>query len=328
MPDRFLWIQTSSGLASRMRAVVGALAYCKATDRRLIVDWPHDDPSETLGCFPAKFHDLWSNADIEATDCKQRFRGLRPDSGHLLETDAEDLRFRTCHIEPFLKWIPDHRPGETALLLQPSTEVSEHIDTMLKLLTNSYFVGVNIRHALKQPNVASVDWFVDRMKSFHESVQFYASLDSKEVSDRLLSEFPDRVLEINKDYVYDRDGIIKTCADLYLLAACDHLIGSNYSSYSQMAAFLRGAKYIGPHDKPEPGLECDDYEDLWNPMVLTDQLVGYSVETSPDVSESVAAIALVETTAEREHVTIEPSDVASIDEVLPELKEPDGATTA
>lgn len=302
MSDRYLWIQTSSGLASRMRAVVGALAYCKATGRRLIVDWPYEERSETLGCFPAKFHDLWSNSEIEATDCKQRFPGLRPDNTHLLSPDVDQLKVRTCHIEPFMPWIPEQKPGVIANHLSPSLAVAEHIDSVMPLLLNegSCFVGVNIRHALKQPSVASVDWFIDRMRTFPDHVQFFASLDDKDVSEQLLATFPDRVLELNKTYVYDRDGTIKTCADLYLLASCDYMVGSNYSSYSQMAAFLRGAQYIGPHDKPERGLECSGYEDLWNP---------------PQHGETPAVFSGLDVPTEM--IVVSQADVGRVEDVLP-----------
>lgn len=269
MADRVLHLQTSSGLASRMRAVVGAIAYCQATDRRLIVDWPRKEPSETLGTFEAKFHDLWSNPEIEETDCGRRFPGLRLDNADILNTDAARLELRTCHIEPFLKWMPENQPGHFVWKLKPTDAVREIINSYKVNGDDDPFshfiVGVNIRHALKQPSVAEPEWFIERMRTRLETTVFFCSLDSLTIEQHLRAEFGDRIVCQRKDYVYDRTGIIKTCADLYLLATCDHVIGSNYSSYSQMVAFMRGAQYVGPHDKPQRGLIGGRYEDLWNP---------------------------------------------------------------
>jgi hypothetical protein len=280
MPERVLHLQVSSGLASRLRAVVGAIAYCHATDRRLIVDWPRKEPSETLGTFEAGFHDLWSNPEIEETDCKRRFQGLRLDNADIMSDEPAWLELRTCHIEPFLPFMADNRPGPFIDSLRPTESVYSAAEDIMassrcdhaelsvsvgQLHARWSVVGVNIRHALKQPSVAEPEWFIGRMRTFPETTLFFCSLDSLSVEVLLRQEFGDRIICQRKDYAYDRAGIIKTCADLYLLAACDYVIGSNYSSYSQMVAFMRGAQYVGPHDKPGRGLIGGRYEDLWNP---------------------------------------------------------------
>lgn len=266
-----------------MRAVVGALAYCQANDRRLIIDWPEKEPSETLGTFPARFSDLWSN-DIEQTDCKRRFPGLRLENAGILNNAPDRLELRTCHIEPFLPWMPENKPGPFSQILTPTDNVYDATDEMVGSIANYAaegaelsmrsgqmhihipgIVGVNIRYALKQPCIPEPEWFAERMQAFPDATQFFCSFDSLFVESIIYSDFSPRMHFQRKDYAYDRAGIIKTCADLYILAACDYVIGSNYSSYSQMVAFMRGAQYVGPHDKPKRGLIGGRYEDLWNP---------------------------------------------------------------
>ena len=147
--------------------------------------------------------------------------------------------------------------------MTPSSVVQKEIGTVC-VPGNSPFVGVNIRYSLKQDNAADPDWFIQRMRQFPANVQFFGSFDSELVFREVESAFPGRIQTTQKTYRYDFMGIVRTCADLYILQKCDWVIGSNHSSYSQMAAFMRGAEYVGPHDKPN-GLRGGRYEDMWNP---------------------------------------------------------------
>lgn len=255
MPE--LWLQVNSGLCSRLRAVVGAIAYCEATGRKLAIDWPYNEPSETLGTFEPRLHDLWDHPFEE-----------REGGGHWSQRtcqplDAEgDIRFRTCHIEPFLPYMKEPI-GNYLKRMTPTERVQREI-TGIAIPKDRPFVGVNIRFAIKQPGAADPEWFIERLKQFPSETQFFGSFDSSEVHLQMVDAFPGRIQTMPKNYRYDFNGIVRTCADLYVLQKCDWVIGSNYSSYSQMAAFMRGAEYLGQHDK-RGGLRGGRYEDAWNP---------------------------------------------------------------
>lgn len=254
-----MWLQVNSGLCSRLRAVIGGIAFCEATGRNLVVDWPRNEPSETLGTFEPRLDDLWYLPE---------FITQREGGGHWSGrtcnqlTDTGDIRFRTCHIEPFLPYMTE--PISNYLnRLTPTARVQKEVDAIY-FPKSRPFVGFNIRHSLKQPGAAEPEWFVERLAKFPQETQFFGSFDSSAVHLKLVDAFPGRIQTTPKDYRYDFNGIVRTCADLYVLAKCDWVIGSNYSSYSQMVAFMRGAEYVGPHEKPT-GLRGGRYEDAWNP---------------------------------------------------------------
>lgn len=257
-------VQVVGGLCSRFRAVYGAAAYCEATGRELRVSWPLEERSEDLGTFPARCSDIWSPTDsLMPFHEVERIGRVSKDEKVL--RGRGDVAFRTCHIEPFLPWVT--KPWSHYIGLFKPTKV---IDALAAEPLNLYdfpVIGVNVRWALRDPRIATPEWFLSRLgelvRRFPEA-KIFLSADAKSTSTLFRQTFPGRIIEQNKgEYPYDRTGILRSAADLYLLAACDWVIGSNHSSYSQTVAFMRGAKYLGWHGQPG-GLKGGRYEDMWN----------------------------------------------------------------
>ncbi len=252
-----LHVQVLGGLVSRMRAVVGAIACCEATGRRLIIDWPKPEPAITS--FQATFHDLWSN-DYEVT---RGGVGLFTKNLTDLAKDC-DIQLRTCHLTDFMPYYS--KPlREYIAVLQPTEKVATFSAEALEKFRRPV-VGIATRCTNNHPMMVDLGWFERRRDAIAKEcdVQFYLSCDTKDAFDRLSAPYPDRCITQDKTYLYDRLGIMKSAADLYTLAACDWVIGTNHSSYSEMVALIRGAKLIGSHEKPD-GTKGGRYEDAWNP---------------------------------------------------------------
>ncbi len=251
-----LHVQVMGGLVSRMRAVVGAIACCEATGRRLKIDWPKAEP--IIDGFRATFHDLWSN-DYEVTSGGGAFpKRLSDLSG------SGDVRFRTCHLVDFMPYYT--KPlREYIAVLKPSAEValfSHQATAHFKRPT----VGLATRCTNNHPMMAKLGWFEQRMTALAKQftgVQFYLSCDTQAAFNRLSAPCLGRCITQDKTYKYDRIGIMKSAADLYTLAACDWVIGTNHSSYSEMVALMRGATLSGTHTEPG-SLSGGNYEDAWN----------------------------------------------------------------
>lgn len=247
-------LQVLGGLVSRLRAVLGAMAYCEESGRRLVIDWPRSEPSETLGTFPIRFSEMWEHP-YEETDIGRSFR----------KRDIEFAEFRTCHIEDFHPYVLSRVP-EYFDRLTPTAELQTLIDAV-KL--PHPIVGLQIRRAMKAPATVGLDWFQDRTAEICRADRcnaIFLAADEKGVSTRMQTFARARLLEFSeqaKDYAYDRTGIVKAAADLYLLRQCDWVVGSNRSSYSELVALLRGAEYKGSHTKHD-GLAGGRYEDAWN----------------------------------------------------------------
>lgn len=238
-------IQGVSGLASRLRAVLGGIAYAESLGIPCVVDWPSREPTESLGMFPCKFSELW-DSPYQETDVGERFPKWPGIDGRI-RADKPD-------------WFAEHitRPiGSYLDKLQPTAELQAIIDSVA---IPQPCVGVQIRHSLAQPGTASVDWFVERMWAMPGHCHFFLSCDSLDVRNRIHGEFGGTVQSLPKDFRYDRMGIMRAAADLYLLAKCDWLILSNGSSFGQMVTWMKGNASLDMR-KHDPG----PWEDLWHP---------------------------------------------------------------
>ena len=250
-------VEVMGGLCSRLRAVVGAMALCDQKGHQLIVNWPSRERIyKQFGGFQARLRDLWKyDESVVENDVIERLPKSLPGNA-----------IRTCHIEDFWRYFtPEKDPAWHMRKFPLSDKVRGYYDPLAYALEGgSNVVGLHVRNWLKQPGTVGVDWFIEKIREFPDDQKFFLSCDSKEVSDRIHAERVGCVYEIPKNYDYDKAGIQKSMADLYLLAdKCAWVIGSNYSSYSQMACLMRGGRYLGPHDKPH-GLSGGFYEDAWN----------------------------------------------------------------
>ena len=254
-----LHVQVISGLASRMRAVLGAIDWAKRHGTGVRVWWPWRDRSEELGVFPAWFSDLFDSRCSE-----QRLQGPEnwPKQITQVSPDSDDCRVRTCDPETFGVCHPEwpHRDW-----WKPSESVRACIDSV-KWPTGKV-VGVHIRHALAQPTTPPLPWFLNRMREIRErhNVRFFLSCDAKSIQQAVCSMFPDTIHQ-ERTYAYDGLGIRRAAADLFLLHRCDWMIGSYNSSFSELAGWLRGGAYL-PGWGREGWMPGGRYEDARTPAV-------------------------------------------------------------
>lgn len=238
-----------SGLCSRFRALVGASAYCEAMGKELVVYWPLSDPSKRHGRvpFPVRMSELWEHPYAEVNEGKPHF----PKDAAALNGPG-DVRFRTCHLAPFVPYM--RQPvGFYAGRFQVAGAVREMIRSVLVDMEHP-IVGVILRWWARNELTEAPEWFANRMRQIVDvcpDVSFYLAADCVRVDELIHEAFPGRVtsLKHGTDYKYDRPGIMRTLADLHIVAACDWVVGTRRSSYSQMAAFMRGARRVGSISK-------------------------------------------------------------------------------
>lgn len=265
-----LHLQVFSGLGSRMRAVIGAIAWCKHNSARLVVHWPVKDRSETSGLFPIKFAELFVSDWIEDVAIEYTTIDAKNWPPSPKEYGTDNWRCRSCDPAGIVTDSMDLSEWPFLEDWKPSKFVQAYIDSVD---IPDGCVGVHIRHALAQPATQTVDWFINRMREIRESdknVVFFLSCDSLVVEKEVLSWFPSSI-HVRKDYNYDRNGIAKAAADLFLLAKCDRMIGSYNSSFSELAGWMRGGAYL-PGWGRVGWLPGANYEDSHTPYEVNDEL--------------------------------------------------------
>jgi hypothetical protein len=255
------YLNVQGGLVSRLRSVVGAMAFADHLNTGLHVSWSSHQHNLPWG-FDVRLSDVWQyDGTIIETDDRPKYGKEHGD----WERDGGKLN--TCHLWPFEKYFLTEertlKPGLTDRFpLGP--EVQRYVDAIE--FGDRPVVGVQIRCWLTQPDSVPPEWYIDRMRKIaaEYDVQFFLNCDKKDVAEAVKFEFPGTLEQEKGDYKYDRPRILQSAADLYLMQKCDWMVGSNHSSWAEMAALMRGATYHHAHGRPG-GVSGGNYEDAWNP---------------------------------------------------------------
>lgn len=245
-----LTVQVLGGLGSRLRAVLGAYAYCRYDGRQLRVHWPRQFPRHKHD-FAARLSDLWIYPGEDFEEGPPRMRTNWDPS--------DNMEIRTCHPHIFA----DHMPGGFTKSLgsylvdgtfSPTPAVQDVISRTIHKWGGEPTVGINIRSIRPGTDrVAPVEWYVERMKEIHDRVPgvvFFMSLDMEETSQAVRSALPKcSIIESGKSYDYDASGITHCAAELHILAEhCDWFIGAETSCFSQIVQWMRGETYYRDDD--------------------------------------------------------------------------------
>jgi len=108
-------------------------------------------------------------------------------------------------------------------------------------------VGVSIRYKGAHPKTLAAsppEWFIHRINEIHEqfpNVRFFLSTDCEEVSQQVRSSTQASICQFPRNYRNDRpDSIQEALCELYLLTRTNYILGSYWSSFSNMVSSLRG----------------------------------------------------------------------------------------
>ena len=108
-------------------------------------------------------------------------------------------------------------------------------------------VGVSIRYRNAHPKTLEAsppEWFIQRINELHEQfpgVLFFLSTDCEEASQLIRSSTQAAICQLPRNYRSDQpDGIQEALCELYLLTKTNYVLGSYWSSFSDMAGRIRG----------------------------------------------------------------------------------------
>lgn len=141
-------------------------------------------------------------------------------------------------------------PSEDYHLFVPTDALQKRIDEMTAQFGASC-VGVHIRRTDNKPAIgkSSTDAFLLAMKQELEAdpnTMFYLATDDMNEEARLREAFPDRILS-NQKRCLQRDsveGMHDALLDLYCLSNTRKIIGSYFSSFTDIAADMQGIPKI------------------------------------------------------------------------------------
>jgi len=254
-------IEPTGGLGNRMRAIDSAIAIADKMRRPLRVIWPI---SPELAC---GFDDLFERpgviTDVSELDfsklrdvlryrlvlplIRRRNRAYRDKDHHWLQTKGPDFRHvgqRVLHYKICQPFYANPRPFAE---FRPTGTLQSRIGA----LARPYSVGVHIRRSDNENAISGspTERFVDLMKeeiSHDPGVEFFLATDSIDEERTLRKLFPTRV-RTQEGKALDRrtpQAARDALVDLFTLAACRKIIGSHFSSFTDVAAALRGVPLV------------------------------------------------------------------------------------
>jgi hypothetical protein len=264
---RRLYVDVQHGLGNRLRAYASAAAIARRTDRELILLWTPDHHCE------CRFADLF-NADIALIESPQDvpLSGLRrytymelepgANKGELIDLESkDDVLVRSAYAlnHPASQWNDENAELRA---LTPAAAVIELVDSV----PVQGCIGAHVRmEAGKGLDHHSYDSVVNWSQQSHDTIQHWRGKSHYSAFmrriDTLLAQRPERRLFLATDLpenyeifrqaygqrlqylprrVFDRsrEQIVYALADAILLSRCEMLLGSTWSSFSELATRL------------------------------------------------------------------------------------------
>jgi hypothetical protein len=257
-----------AGLCNRMREIDCALALSRATNKRLKVYWLKN---KNLNCPYEQLFEPIENVrivDIEASRKRAFFRPrsiwyrirkrarLRPvdlflgneeirryrDAG--IDLASVVSKAKRCGIETFMRFYGS--VGYDGL--KPKKDILQEVERTIGSVDPGKLIGVHIRRGDNDAaiQVSPVEAFIERMQWEVEQdleASFFLATDDPATEQRVKECFPGRVLTRPKVFARDRaEGVRDALVDLLVLSRCRLILGSYWSSFSDTASELAGAR--------------------------------------------------------------------------------------
>jgi len=254
-----LELKVCAGFANRLRALVSGM--CVAEDiiplnddgtrpPSLIVSWTpdvgiHTAPFEFLFDVTSlppwvrledgrlQGHSAWATAKSVQSDEEWDFVYQRAGEKRPIRIKSHGQFYRADQGR-FLAHLRSLRPAE---FVQCMFE-----DLFAKL--SGPIVGVHIRRGDNNASIkeSPSELFWEAMTAYPEATMFYVATDSMEEREEAVRRFPGRILTGSATILSRNDpfGCREAMLDFYCLSRCSEILGSYYSSFSEMAAAYGG----------------------------------------------------------------------------------------
>ena len=255
------------GLANRMRAIVSGIALSDESGQALKIVWLQD---KGLNC---RFDELFCplchpNVQLEEETVWNKMAFDYPRKSNLyFPSLIQRIYFNGRMYEKnsvlgacdYAAWIQKHSrsyiatfspffPADSDLwrgLFQPVPALNERIEKNCSHFS-PHTVGVHIRRSdnVRSIQESPIDLFIELMDkevSQQADTSFFVCSDSEKTKEALKAYFGDRIISSEETGERDsKDGMFGAVVDLYSLSKCSKIIGSYYSSFSEISAQTSG----------------------------------------------------------------------------------------
>ncbi len=250
------------GLGNRMRVMDSAYRFCMTNNLPFEVRWEKDS---TLNCaFSSLFVPIehlreTSSYKYFALLCRvarhsalirfvlqclkiKIFRANDYDALCAYVSNPQRKSYWRVYVESYSAFYPSE-DDFLSEIFQLNTEMQERVDKEIALFDN-HTIGVHIRRSdnIESIEKSPVELFEARMSAeiaVESATKFYVASDDNNLKQRLLEEFRGGVILPSGSLSRDsEEGICQALLEMYALSRTCKILGSYYSSFSDMAAKL------------------------------------------------------------------------------------------
>lgn len=258
-----IYVEPQRGLCNKLRVIVSAYSIAKQYNKKLVVLWTSN---HECNCSLDKLFDLPEDIkvyNLSRNGIKNRIYGkiirtvaklseyriydqevVKAVSDISLQKkyyeNSKNIYIHTCESLLGSGCILDSRHDFT--IIQPKADILTKVNAIIR---SKDYVGVHIRRTdnveaiARSSNEAFVNSMQQELRTDSET-KFFVATDANDVKIMLKSTFGDDCIS-TKESVLDRNseqGIIDAFIELVCLSRCRKIIGSFYSSFSEVAAAM------------------------------------------------------------------------------------------
>nr|MBQ8253561.1 hypothetical protein [Lachnospiraceae bacterium] len=245
-----LIIQPMGGLCNRIRAINSALVLARKQGKKLKVIWnvnaelgcPFEELFEKTDAFSVmNIHTKWNPIKLFYQFTRRRLKNDEIRANRDENGLTEDL-VKTLDCPLYIVTEEHFFPCHDYSAFIPTKEIMDRIQTLASSY-GSHNVGVHIRRTDNKPAIgkSSTQAFIETMQkeiAQYPDTKFYLATDDMTEEETLRRRFPDRIIS-NETRDLSRDsvsGVKDALLDLMCLARTDKIIGSYFSSFTDIAA--------------------------------------------------------------------------------------------
>ena len=257
-----------NGLCNRMRMIASAIELGQRTQKKVILIWLKSDECS------AEFRELFADNPLlhrvieldTSFVARLKFKALRL-ALKLARFKFFDQTKTESHLSDQAYWVNqasskhlfihshsdffDDKSSLTSFIPHPLlvAEIEKH--------PNHSRIGIHIRgqdnvRAKEMRGAAMFEGIITQITQDDPNQEFFLATDEPITEKSLIEQFPGKVFLYNKKSRSrsDSQGIKDAVVDLYALSRCKNLIGSYWSSFSEIAARLGNIELLiaGQHD--------------------------------------------------------------------------------
>lgn len=248
-------LETTAGLANRMRAVASAVTLAEEFHTDVRVIWPMN---LALNCRFDQLIEPIDHVEVRSSysplwKIRKKIARFQYENVFFSVTQKDNQKLLDCLSQGkdvFIQTISQFYDDGQYQAFHPTASIAARADQLTPSEGNN-LVGIHIRRTDNAKSIAMspTELFIQEIRQELQrdpETRFYLATDSREDEKEILNTFGSRII-VNRERDlrrYSNKGIQDALVDLICLSRCSSILGSYWSSFSETAAIMGKKKEL------------------------------------------------------------------------------------